>query len=144
MNIEEILDEWKQDSKMNHSKLNHEALNVPSLHHKYIRMMVPEKLKVRKLKSELKKLEQLKIEYFNGKISEEELNELGWEPFYKTVLRQDMSIYLDADQDIINMKLKIAYSEEKIDLLDSIIRTIINRGFLIKNIIDWEKFQAGY
>ena len=37
----------------------------------------------------------------------------------------------------------IAYHKEKIEFLESVIRTINNRGFQIKNAIDWEKFKVG-
>ena len=41
------------------------------------------------------------------------------------------------------MQEKIAYQKEKINYLESIIKTVVNRNFLIKNIIDWRKFTSG-
>ena len=34
-------------------------------------------------------------------------------------------------------------NREKIDFLESVIKTINIRGFHIKNAIDWEKFKVG-
>ena len=34
-------------------------------------------------------------------------------------------------------------SEEKVNYLESIIKTLNNRNFLIKNAIDWRKFTSG-
>jgi hypothetical protein len=59
------------------------------------------------------------------------------------ILKGDIPMYMDADQDIINMTLKVGLQQEKIDLLDSIIKTIINRNFIIRNAIDWNKFTMG-
>ena len=52
-------------------------------------------------------------------------------------------IFLESDKDTIDIQEKIAYQKEKIEYLESIIKTIVNRNFLIKNIIDWRKFTSG-
>ena len=44
---------------------------------------------------------------------------------------------------MIDIQEKIAYQKEKIEYLESIIKTVVNRNFLIKNIIDWRKFTSG-
>jgi hypothetical protein len=59
------------------------------------------------------------------------------------ILKGDIPMYLDADDDVINLSLRIGLQQEKVDLLDSIIKTIINRGFLIKSAIEWQKFTMG-
>ena len=59
------------------------------------------------------------------------------------VLKSDLNMYLDSDKDVIKHMYKIEYQKEKIDFLESVIRTINNRGFHIKNAIDWEKFKVG-
>jgi len=41
------------------------------------------------------------------------------------------------------MNLKIAYQQEKIDALESIIKMLHNRGFHIKSAIDFERFKVG-
>ena len=44
---------------------------------------------------------------------------------------------------MIDKQEKIEYQKEKINYLESIIKTVVNRNFLIKNIIDWRKFTSG-
>jgi hypothetical protein len=74
----------------------------------------------------------------------EETKDKGWKlPPKGMILKGDIPMYLEADQDVINLSLKIGYQQEKIDLLESIIKTIINRGFLIKSAIEWQKFTMG-
>ena len=41
------------------------------------------------------------------------------------------------------MKLKIGDQAEKVELLENIIKSINNRGFLIKSMIDFERFRTG-
>jgi hypothetical protein len=64
-------------------------------------------------------------------------------PNPRTILKSDIPMHLEADQDIINMTLKIAYQKEKITLLESIIKNITDRGYMIKNYIDWQRFTNG-
>jgi len=39
--------------------------------------------------------------------------------------------------------LKTSLQQEKVDYLEAILRQINNRGFQIKNAIDWNKFISG-
>jgi len=73
----------------------------------------------------------------------EELKEHGWQPFQLNVLKSDVPMHIEADQDIINLNLKIAMQQEKVDVLESIIKSIKDRGFQIKNAIEFEKFKVG-
>ena len=52
-------------------------------------------------------------------------------------------MYMDADEDIIKLSLKIGVQQEKIELLESIIKTLINRGYNIKTALDWQRFING-
>jgi hypothetical protein len=51
MKIEEILDNWKEDSKIDRTELGDEALKIPKLHHKYYQIYVSERLSVRSLEA---------------------------------------------------------------------------------------------
>jgi hypothetical protein len=106
-------------------------------------MYVTEGLRLKKLRADYKTLSKLKTEYYKGELDIEELKEHGWEPQPLKILRQDIPTYLEADQDIINMSLKIGLQEAVVEYLESIIRQINNRNFYLKNIIDWERFRTG-
>lgn len=143
MKIEEILELWQIDSKIDRTEIGDEALNIPKLHHKYYQIYVNERLILRKQESELKQLKLDKYEFLTQGPNEE-TKEKGWRlPPKGMVLKSDIPMYLESDQDVINMTLKVGYQQEKIDLLDSIIKTIINRGYLLKTALEWQKFTMG-
>jgi hypothetical protein len=73
----------------------------------------------------------------------EDLNDLGWSPNPLKLLRADIPQYIDADKDIVSLNLKIAYQKEKVDFLDSAIRSLNTRGYNLRAAIDWEKFKMG-
>ena len=143
MNIDDILNLWQEDVKIDRTELGDEALNIPKLHHKYYEIYVKERLTLRKFEAELKQLKLDKYEFLTQGPNEE-TKDKGWRlPAKGMILKGDIPMYLEADQDIINLSLKIGLQQEKIELLESIIKTIINRGYLIKSAIDWTKFTMG-
>lgn len=143
MKLEDIETNWGQDSKINSADLATESLRVPELHHKYFKIFTQERLLLKKFEQDYKQLYKLKYEYYMGIMDEGELRANGWEPFALKVLKTDLQIFMDGDQDLCNVINKIEFQKEKIALLDSIIKTVVNRGFLIKNAIDFLRFTNG-
>jgi hypothetical protein len=143
MKIEEIFEQWEQDSKIDKTELGDAALDIPKLHHKYFQILVNEKMQLRKLEAEFKRLKLDKYEFFTQGPNED-TKDKGWKlPPKGMILKGDIPMYMEADEDIINISLKIGLQQEKVELLDSIVKTIINRNFVIRNAIDWQKFTMG-
>jgi hypothetical protein len=143
MKLEEIHSTWTLDAKINPLDLSGESLNTPKLHGKYLKILSEERLKLKKLRSSKDELTLAKTEYFMGKMAREDMQARGWEPFTMRLLKQDVPTYMNADQDVIRLNLQIGLQEEKVEVLESIMKTIANRGFQIKNYIDWKKFENG-
>jgi hypothetical protein len=142
MKLEEIEALWEQDSKIDRTDLDNESLKIPTLHSKYYKIYLREKVQLKAEEQEYKIYYKLKHEYYTGKMSKEELDEHGWEPF-QFVLKNDLQVYIEADKDIADRLLKLQVQREKVDLLESIIKTLNGRGFLIKNAIDFIRFTSG-
>ena len=143
MRLDEIQKHWDQDSNIDRTELGEESLKIAQLHSKYFKMFSEERLLLKKQKKDLSLLNKIKFEYYNGILSHNELQEYGWEPFSLKVLKSDLNIYLNSDEDLTNLQLKIELQEEKILYLENIIKSLNNRGFQIKSAIDWEKFKMG-
>lgn len=143
MKLDDIYQEWEKDSEINRNELGDEALRIPKLHHKYFKIFTQERLTLRKLEFDLKQLKLEKYEFFTQGPTPEQ-HEKGWKlPPQGKILKSDANNYVDADQDIVNLALRIGMQLEKIELLESIIKTLTNRGFNIKSAIEWEKFKVG-
>lgn len=142
MKLEDIESLWQQDSIIDRTDLDTESLKIPSLHSKYYKIFLREKVQLKAEEAEYKQFFKLKHEYYTGKLSKEDLDQYGWEPF-QFILKGDLSIYMDADKEISERLLKLQVQREKVDLLESIIKSLNNRGFLIKNAIDFIKFSNG-
>lgn len=143
MSTDDISEIWSKDSRIDETNLVQESKKIPELHNKYYNMYFKEALRVKKLRADYKELEHAKTEYYNGSMDEEELRARGWKPFRLKVIRQDLDKYIQSDKDIIALSLKIDYHSARADYLEDIIKTIHSRNFIIKNMIDIMKFQAG-
>ena len=52
-------------------------------------------------------------------------------------------MYINSDDDIIEVEKKIVYYEAIVEFIDGVIKSIDNRGWDIRNAQDWKKFLAG-
>lgn len=148
MTLDEIFAEWSKDSIIDRTELGKEATDIPRLHNKYYRIYIDEKFKLIKQENNLKELSALRHEFYSGNIDNETLKEMGWwEDWEKygrrTILKTEIPRYLESDKLIIDKQIKIATQREKVALVDSIIKSLTNRGFQIKSAIDWARFQVG-
>lgn len=143
MKFEDIFEEWKKDSDIDRTELGLESLKIPKLHHKYYTYLVTEKTILRKQESQFKQLKLLKYEFFTQGHTEE-TKSLGWQlPAKGMILKPDIPMYIEADKDIVELSLKIGGQQEKVEFLESIIKSFQTRGYIIKNAIEFAKFTMG-
>ena len=143
MTLEEIFENWSEDSRISKTDLDDESLKTPLLHSKYLKMYTSERLSLYKLEAEYKALFKLKSEYFSGTLDMDTTRHNGWEPNPKLILKSDLSMHIEADAEIQRLSLKIGLQREKVSTLDSILKTVGNRGFQISNAINYMKLMNG-
>jgi hypothetical protein len=143
MTIDEIFAEWEVDSTISPVDLDRASLEIPKLHNKYYRMLSAERMRLRKAEADFAVLKKVKSDYYAGTLDVETMRERGYAPFRLKVLRADISNYLDADEELIQHGLKMSVMKEKVEILDSIIRTVGNRSFHVSNAIAFIRFKAG-
>lgn len=143
MKIEEISQEWMNDAKIDITELDIESIRIPQLHSKYLKIYFEERRKLKAIEFQSKELFLNKYEYYNGRLSNEELEKLNWEPFMKRLMKNEIDIYIESDKDIIHNNMRIINQKEKLDMLEEILKNLNQRNFQIKNAIDWKKFTQG-
>ena len=84
----------------------------------------------------------MKWEYYTGKLDEDQLKSLGWEPF-PYVLKSEISTYLESDDDINRRVAVKAMHEEIVDICGSILKELNSRTFQLRDFIAWERFIQG-
>jgi hypothetical protein len=143
MKFEEIQKLWSSDCAIDETELSQEAVKIPQLHNKYLILYSNEKLKFKDMSFIFTSLRRRKRDYYSGRMTEEELEAVDWEPFQLKLLKVDIQEYIDSDENVIESKKLLAVQEEKVNYLEAIVRSLTNRGYLIKNAIDWKRFTAG-
>ena len=140
MTLEELQDIVEKKLKINDTELDLEALKTPQLHNEFLKHYNKFKLMKTKASAELATIKLHKWEYYTGKADPMVYQQ---KPFNLKILKQDVDKYIEADEDYQKIKQKVDYLETIVDFLDRTIRQISNRGFTIKNAIDWRKFTSG-
>ena len=131
------------DLEIDESDLASESLRTPQLHNKYLMLLMRLKNKRDKIENEYKVLEKNKWLYYTGKMSDEELKTLGWEPFELNILRTDIDRILLADKDLIELQNKLNEISRIVNYIEEVIKIISNRQWSIRSAIDWMKFTNG-
>jgi len=145
-NLESIIEMWKKDSVINEMQLDESSRDSAKLHSKYLELLSINRLKLRKYEMDMKVLLKNKWLHYNGKLTKEEIDTLGWsyDPLNGLkVLKGELDYYYDSDADIQKQQAKIQYIQEMCDVLKEIMENIKWRHQNIKNMIEWRKFTSG-
>ena len=141
LNLDMIQSMWEEDSKIDIDNLHEESLKVPQLHSKYHEMMNNLILLRAKAEQLKKNIRHDRYEYFSGKADPDVYVE---NPFPKKIRDKDtMQKYLDADEKLSAVCLKIDYYDTMLVYIESILKQITNRTYQIKNAIEFMRFNAG-
>ena len=144
MTIDEILDMWVVDADIDDNYLGETTTATPKLHAKYLKLLMSTKLKYTKLQSDYNILRKNKFRYYRGELSRDELSNLGWEQWQGVKpLKNEMDEFLQGDEDLNKIKVRIEYLEAMIYQLESIMSQIKARDWQIKTAVDWKRFLAG-
>ena len=142
MNLEQIQEMWEKDSHIDPDNLHDESLKIPQLHSKYYTLYNTITLLREKAREQYSKVRLERYNYYTGKAPAEVYVE---EPFgYKVREKDAIQRYMEADEKLSKVDLKIRYYDATLKFLEEIIRTISNRTYQIKNAIEWHKFQSGF
>jgi len=145
-NLQTILEMWKKDSTIDELNLDESSRESAKLHGKYLELLSVNRMKLKKAELEFKVLLKNKFLHYNGKLSQMEIEDLGWDydPLNGlTILKGDMDKFYDSDPIIQEQQAKIQYLEEVCATLKEILENVKWRHQNIKNMIEWRKFTSG-
>ena len=142
MDLEKIQEMWENDSTIDPDNLHDESLKIPQLHSKYYTIYNTITLLREKARETYNRIRLERHNYYTGKAPAEVYVE---DPFpYKVRDKEALQRYMEADDKLNSIDLKIRYYDVMLKFLEEIIKTVANRTFQIKNAIEWHKFQAGF
>lgn len=145
IDLKQIHEMWAEDSQIK-MQLDESSRETPKLHAKYLELLSTTKLMLKRTEFQQKVLLKEKWLYYNGKMSQEEVVEKGWDPDPFNglkILKGEMDYYYDSDPEIQKSEEKIQYYKTVIDTLEQIISNLNWRHQTIGNIIKWKQFESG-
>ncbi|AXQ70572.1 UvsY-like recombination mediator [Synechococcus phage S-T4] len=141
MNLEDIQKMWDRDSEIDRDDLANESLKTPQLHAKYYEIYNTTLLLRERAKETYDKVYLERYNYYTGKADPAVYED---EPFpYKVREKESIQRHMSADERLSKVDLKIKYYDIMLRYLEEIIKSLSNRGYIIKNAIDWLKFTSG-
>ena len=140
MDLETLQKQVDVDLKIDDTELDLESIRTPQLHNKYLKLFTKYSLQLKKAKDDYDGLYKFKWEYYTGKASPDTYRE---KPFDIKVLKSDIYIYLNADEELQKLGQRIEYLKIVVVYLERVLREINNRNWNIRNTIEWKKFLHG-
>jgi len=142
VSLEVIQEMWQKDGVINQDELDTESLKIPQLHAKYYQLYNTILLLRKQAEQQYSSILLDRRKFYMGKAETQVYID---EPFpYKVRDKEDLKLYLEADEKISKIKLKIDYYDIMLRYLEEILKQISNRTYQIKNAIEWRRFTAGY
>ena len=146
IDLKNVLAMWQKDSHIDAMHLDEASRQSPALHAKYLELLSTAKLQLKRAEFAQKTLLKQKWLYYNGKMDQTQIDEMGWDPDPfdgLKVLKGEMDYYYDADPEIQKSEEKIQYFNTLIDTLSEIVDNIKWRHQTIGNMIKWRQFESG-
>lgn len=140
MTLDELQKQAEKDLKIDDLELGDESLKSASLHQKYLNIYNNFRQLHLMAEGQYHVLKRQKWEYYGGKASPEVYRD---NPFDHKILKQDIPLYLESDEELIKQKQKVEYHKICMDSCERILKQIQGRGWDIKNAIEWRKFVDG-
>ena len=140
MDLETLQNQVDVDLKIDDTELDLESIRTPQLHNKYLKLFTKYSLQLKKVKDDYDGLYKFKWEYYTGKAT---LSVYKAEPFDLKVLKSDVHIYLNADEELQKLGQRQEYLNVVVVYIERVLREINNRNWNIRNTIEWKKFLHG-
>lgn len=141
MKIEEILDQSEKDLKLDLSDLGRESIRTPEIFHKYMKEYTQMKKKYNQLQNLKRTILKDLFLYYSGKGDANTIKRKG--DFDYKILKSDIQIFLDADEEMQEVLTKLNEVEESLESLQKILDQVKDRTWTIKNIVAYMQYTSG-
>jgi len=141
MTLEELQKEAREDLViLDQERLDQESYKNQNIKPKWLEYRTKYDHLLIMSRANHQKMYREKWEYYGGK---SDAKVYVAKPFDLRVLKTDLQMYINSDEEILALQGKISYYESIIKYIDGVIKSIDNRGWDIRNATEWKKFEAG-
>jgi len=142
--IDELKTRWKLDCLIDDVDIQKASVDSPRLHARYLGYLIDAKTELRKSANQCISLRKELIRYYSGLFTKEELDEKGWTQYQgKKPLKGELETMISAYPVYVELENRMNELEILIEALESIIKELYQRSYIIKNIIQARIFESG-
>lgn len=143
VNIEDLMKEWSQDTIIDSTAIEKETLKISRLHSKYLNIMSYHRHLVRKMEADYKMLKGLREDYYQGHLTQDELNEHGWEPCQHLLTNPQVARKLETDTELNKLLLKKVAHEEIVSYCENVLKSLNSRTWDLGNFVKYQQLISG-
>lgn len=140
MKLEEIMTLCERVLSIDETNLAKSSIDTPSLYGKLLNVRAQESMRLKQHESNMRKMLLDKREYYLGRA---EPSVYKQKPFDLKILKSEVDGYIGADDDVIRLRDLIELQQEKINILEHAMKMTLQRTYLIKNAIEFQKLMGG-
>jgi len=131
MNIDQLKEKAKKDLAIDTSNLDVCSVRIPYVSGEWMNFLNDEIISLKKLEFDYDKQFRLKWKFYKTE--------------FNMVLKDknEVMIFINGDEDIIELKMKIVKKKEKVKFIESTINTLNQMSFNISNAIKFLMFKSG-
>ena len=140
MKLEEIMALCERVLSIDETNLAKSSIDTPSLYGKLLNVRAQESMRLKQHESNMRKMRLDKREYYLGRA---EPSVYKQKPFDLKILKSEVDGYIGSDDDVIRLRDLIELQQEKINILEHAMKMTLQRTYLIKNAIEFQKLMGG-
>lgn len=141
--IEILMSSWAEDSVIDSTSMEKELLKISHLHGKYLNVMSYHRHLVRKMEADYKLLKGLREDYYLGHLTQEDLEERGWEPMQHVLSNPQIARKLETDAELNKLLLKKVAHEEIVSYCEGVLKSLHNRTWDLGNFVKYQQLVSG-
>ena len=141
--LDALMKEWSEDTNIKSDNMEMELLRISFLHSKYLNILSHHRVMLRKVESDYKLLKGLREEYYLGHLTQEELEERGWEPCRHVLSNPQIARKLEADPELHKLLLKRIVHDEVVTYCETVLKSISSRTWDLGNYIKYLQLTMG-
>ena len=144
IHLDDLKSQWAIDCIIDPQKLDESSIRTANLHQKYLDILTDYKLRYFKLDKKYLTMKGLRSRYYMGQLTRDELSQQGWDQYqYKTPLKSELERLLETDSLLLDIQDQQSYVKFCFEYVEDIMKSLRERGWQIRNAIEWRKFEAG-
>jgi hypothetical protein len=131
VDFNELQEEVKRDVVFDESNVSNTIVKVPQLHTKYMNLLHQMQLQVIITENKYNKIYRKKYMYYRD----------DFEILLKG--KDEIKLMVDSDEELVAVRSILQYEKTICEYLEGVVKQISGFSFLIRDFIEYEKFQAG-